>query len=581
MRHDTPLYFCVVVALLPLCTTGTCKDVSATGSDMYSKVSADVDDFVKGSPQTRCYAYVLKGVGVSCGVVGILVLATAFAEFVGVASPVFGERLAVIWDLFGGGYLGFTATVGWSLALTGALFWVAATYRTLLNTLTLVCFLSTACFCTLFVAASLVSARQVDSDMARLWYRADVGTLCDLQQSLRCSGLMHACTSNPPAVDSVAPLPRAVVAALAAEPSAGDGCERVATCSQYYPRSQRGSGVAEDNPVPCISVIARDAGNSVMFLALVGIAVSASLTLVCLVSTQPIGKAAAFTLFLLIWMTLGFHCWRLLREPSAERVTYAQKMVAGAADVTCLALTLISVAGLHWKDQLENTVKRRITCILMMVPVFAVASAVALAFPALEDCMAVIREVYSTLLLWVLVSVWDHTADTATPVSVSTLPGGGHGSAEDLRESRRKQIKVLCCLKIIFLDLNAYFFADLYPEWAGTAFLWADILAFSVLLTIVYAIYLALPQIHATGKHQFVSIKAIVSFIFFEFTMLNVLNREGLQTVIMGEMYVSIALVGVASFQFYTWILQPIGVSTPMNRQRPRPNASYGTMERV
>eukprot|EP01061_Rhynchopus_euleeides_P032090 TRINITY_DN531_c0_g2_i2.p1 TRINITY_DN531_c0_g2~~TRINITY_DN531_c0_g2_i2.p1 ORF type:complete len:195 (+),score=38.95 TRINITY_DN531_c0_g2_i2:70-654(+) len=154
---------------------------------------------------------------------------------------------------------------------------------------------------------------------------------------------------------------------------------------------------------------------------------------------------------------------------------------------------------------------------------------------------------------------WDTTAETKAVISLSSDYDSNVAKAEQIRDTHRARVRALTVVKIVLIDTNLYLFGAFYPRWAKVTLVTLGVLIFSFVLTVIHEIYTHLPTLAATGTHQFFSVKAIVSFIFFEFAVLKVLNFEGLQSVVMGELYISVALVGLAAFQLYTWIIAPLG----------------------
>ena len=518
--------------------------------------------WARGSPQPRCYTYLLCSAGIVCTVLGVLCMLVSTLEVLGVIQPVFSDRFLLWWSI-SGMVFGPAGTMGLSLMGVGMLCWLSARIRMVLNTLTLLTFVGAAFFIAMFEASRLVYVGSANEDMMRMWSTAETTTICDIQHTLRCSGLATPCYVEPyvpevhPRTQPPVSLPSSLPPARYANGMNGSNVTdpslpslfvlsrkyvepvNCRNCSEYY--AQR--GWMRYKNVTCASEIQRDAEMIIMPASLTAALVTLFLAVVCMMCTQPMGLAFASTAFLLVSMTMSFASWRRLRDPTLDDIHSAQRIVAATANFLSLCLALISIAGLHWKDAIANDLKRNITVILLLVPVFAVASSVALLFPFLEDFFATVREIYSTLLLLTLVSIWDTTAETKALISISSEYDRNMQSAESIRDTHRGRVRFLTLFKVVVVDINLYLFGGLYPQWVHILLVIAGALIFSFVLVVIHEIYTHLPALESVGTHQFFSVKAIVSFIFFEFAILKVLNFEGLHSVVMGELYISVALV--------------------------------------
>eukprot|EP01059_Diplonema_ambulator_P015162 TRINITY_DN2626_c0_g1_i1.p1 TRINITY_DN2626_c0_g1~~TRINITY_DN2626_c0_g1_i1.p1 ORF type:complete len:563 (+),score=122.71 TRINITY_DN2626_c0_g1_i1:966-2654(+) len=506
-----------------------------------------VQEWARGSQQPRCYSNSLKVLGLALFGVGVLLVLVAFLETIGLALPPFSNEVLLWWDA-AGFIVGPTMWFGVVWMFVGVWCWVASQFRLMLNLLTTVMLLVT-CLCfTLALTSSMVGYGGIVDDVHRVWSIASNNTVCNLEQGLGCRGLSQPCppsrTQDPDAEE------HNVTTNVTRWISWRYFTARFVTDSQCRTCTTE----AEYTNQTCLSLIQADALHVITPFAMTTGALFGSLSFICVMCTKPLGLAFALTTVLFMLMIYIFAEWRALWDPSQEEVQRAQRNVALAANVVALQLSLISIAGLHWKDY-PSEVKKPITVILAIVPIFAWASFIALFIPATEVFFGVLREVYCTVLLWKLVTIWDETAETVP------LIAAGKASKETASRDRsklRSYVLYLVVLKIM-LDINNYIFEDVYPSWLLTVLIWSSAFLFCVILAVIQEIFNRLPQIETTGKGQFLSVKAIISFIFFDFTILKLLHYEGLQSVIVGELYIAMALVCLAAFQLYTWLVIPLG----------------------
>eukprot|EP01063_Lacrimia_lanifica_P037944 TRINITY_DN7950_c2_g1_i1.p1 TRINITY_DN7950_c2_g1~~TRINITY_DN7950_c2_g1_i1.p1 ORF type:complete len:588 (+),score=187.23 TRINITY_DN7950_c2_g1_i1:165-1928(+) len=569
--------------------------------------------FWKGTPQTRWRYYTLLAAAAALFLAGVVLLGIdALVAVDAMASP-FSDAVHAWWSLAGFA-VGPDAWLGFALVAHGALCLAAAEYRVVLNALTVACLLMAGYFCMINVSAMLVGSGRFDRDVQVLWAHADTRGVCRFQLATGCSGLMALCPTDFPvqprhaAAHTAAPVqqpaanasthapaaarsghPQALRNLLFLEaPLAGLDAPECRNCSAYNPK---GWDWGLDDGDTCLTPIHTQAARVVVpFTGAVALLFCA-LSGVCLVSAQPLGLAFALTTVMLAAMVYAFSAWQTLFNPAQQDVREWQRGVAIAANFVAMQLATISIAGLHWKPHLPAALKQNITLVLFLVPVIGTASSFALLMPAAEAFFALVREVYCTLLLVVLVRIWDETAET---VPVIAVDDASHRAAESVRAAKRRWVNVLCLVKIAAVDLNGFVFESYYPPAALTLLVWAGVVLFSVILYVIHEIFKYLPSLREAGELQFFSIKAIVSFIFFDFAVLKVLHYEGFQSVIVGELYVSVALVGLAIFQLYTWLIAPLHVlpaaapdaalladthSPQGSAGRSSSRSGYGTME--
>ncbi|KAJ9445694.1 hypothetical protein DIPPA_33312 [Diplonema papillatum] len=560
-----------------------------------------VAGWAKGTDQSKCLFYLLRVFALSTGLVGILLFLIVGLQHIGKAQPLFAPKVALWW-----GVLGLpwdpSMTIAVTLVTVAVITWLSSQLRLVLNVSNVFALLALAAAIGVASTSGLVSTGTVSDDLLRLWFLTPKEDVCALQRGLRCTGLTIACQKN-----GTEPTNRSDQPSAPFDLSSLDSVElhvRVFSWKHAFGSVKTVLSneqcvdctpfLREDDPTPyegfghdrCLELIEMDAGLVVLPFA-IGVSVFFLVVVAVLTfAAQPMGIGFAYTTFLLTAMTLGFACYRYVFHPSGEELVQAQRWVVVVCNFVATQLSVISIAGLHWKDdhQYPGRLRRAITYILLMVPIFATASIFSLLLPQAEEFFGVMREVYCTLLLWQLVNVWDHAAPEAVPILAVKSSGKSaeHKNAEKQREREQTQVKMLVAIKVIFVDLNGYFLAGLYPDVMAKVFVWIDVVLFSVILAGIHTIFQHLPQLHETGEGQFYSIKAIVSFMFFEFGVLKLLDLEGLQSVMVGEMYIAIALVGLAGFQLYTWLWAPLGAPLHVVKMQVTSNSrsnsrSYGT----
>eukprot|EP01064_Diplonema_japonicum_P025163 TRINITY_DN3619_c0_g1_i1.p1 TRINITY_DN3619_c0_g1~~TRINITY_DN3619_c0_g1_i1.p1 ORF type:complete len:531 (+),score=62.67 TRINITY_DN3619_c0_g1_i1:1068-2660(+) len=497
--------------------------------------------WARGSEQTTCLSITLLATGLSLVGIGILMMLVEMLQTFGFALPLFSAAVEMWWGMAG---FSLNPTMWFAVACVclGATCIMAAYLRIVVNLLTLLMLLSTAYCFTAALFSSMVGYGNITDDVQRLWSLSDNETICELEKTVNCRGLTAPCPQTQ-TQHSAGNLVKWVSWRYLHLTAIDD-----AQCRECH------TGVAYTN-VTCLSFIESDATHVITPFAMTVGTLTSGLTFLCVLCTKPMGLAFSGSTFLLLIMTYAFSCWRSLWSPSQAEVAETQRVVAAGANFIALQLSLISIGGLHWKNSYSNELKKAITSILAIVPVFALASSFALLVPATEEFFSMVREVYCTVLLWKLVTVWDHTAET---VPLIITGKDSHVAAESDRQKLRSRVVYLVVVKIA-LDVSTYLFKNLYPPWLVRVLVWSGAVLFCVILVVIHDIFDRLPQLESTGEGQFFSVKAIVSFVFFDFTVLKLLDYEGLQSVMLGELYIAMALVGLAAFQLYTWLVIPLG----------------------
>eukprot|EP01060_Flectonema_neradi_P015578 TRINITY_DN22208_c0_g3_i1.p1 TRINITY_DN22208_c0_g3~~TRINITY_DN22208_c0_g3_i1.p1 ORF type:complete len:550 (+),score=53.55 TRINITY_DN22208_c0_g3_i1:160-1809(+) len=510
----------------------------------------NMQSWARGSSQKWCFYYVLRASAGAAVATGILLWLVSVLETFGYAQDVFPSHLA-LWFYAAGFTFSPITTVSGMLILLGLALWLSAQYRLVLNVTTLALLMSTCLAASVASTVNLLSAGRLEEDLVRLWTITPTPAVCAIQETLHCSGIVHNCNvkeelNNTLPAKKYYYLRKTKVIELEAEDLFRLECREECVYSNSKFNKTCEAGIVRDTYL-------------VLFPFSVGsFLVLASLSVICSMCCKPLGLAFVSTTCLLLFISYLFSYWRWLWRPTQREIANAQRVVAASANFIAVQLSVVSIAGLHWKNELSNEVKRSITFILAIVPVFGVASSFALILPYTEEFFSTLREVYCTLLLWKLVTVWQHTAETTPLIHVGA---DSVRLAENRRHRQHQQIKWLIGVKVICFDLNSYFFGGFYPSWVVSLMLLVSIVLFSVILYLIHEVFSHLRSLRETGEGQFFSIKAIVSFVFFDFAVLKLLDFEGVQSVMVGELYIAVALVGLSSFQLYTWIISPLGSS--------------------
>ena len=510
--------------------------------------------WARGSSQKWYCYYMLRASAGAAVAIGVMLWLISVLVSFGYAQDIFASHLA-LWFFATGFTFAPITTISGSLIMLGIALWLSAQYRLVLNVTTLMLLMFTCLSASIVATVDLLSSGRLEEDLVRLWTITPTPAICAIQETLHCSGLVHSC--NKKVNDSLHTSPL-----------------QVKRYKKYYFLSRTKLTVMDELEViqlecreacsysnsnfnnTCEGDITKDTYRVLLPFSVGCFVVLTGLSIICSMCCKPLGFAFVSTSCLLLFMSYIFSYWRGLWNPTNHQVANVQRIVAASANFIAVQLSVVSIAGLHWKDELSNDVKRSITFILAIVPVFGVASCFALMLPETEEFFSTLREVYCTLLLWKLVTVWQHTAET-TPL-IHTGPESVR-IADDYRNSQHQKIKWLIGIKVILLDLNEYLFGDYYPGWLLSVMILLGICIFSIILYYIHEVFSGLRSLRETGEGQFFSIKAIVSFVFFDFAVLKILDFEGVQSVMVGELYISVALVGLSSFQLYTWIFSPLG----------------------
>eukprot|EP01065_Artemidia_motanka_P051012 TRINITY_DN8865_c1_g1_i4.p1 TRINITY_DN8865_c1_g1~~TRINITY_DN8865_c1_g1_i4.p1 ORF type:complete len:595 (+),score=197.43 TRINITY_DN8865_c1_g1_i4:41-1786(+) len=246
------------------------------------------------------------------------------------------------------------------------------------------------------------------------------------------------------------------------------------------------------------------------------------------------------------------------------------------------ALSVVGRYSAGWDHNLPFNLPaeavRRIRSVLSMSLVFAVVSALNVVTEQLVqspqlyvDTFRTVRDCYGLYTLYQVAACW--------------VEVGQRGARADAKVALRQlQTRVLGVAALAVLDGTCYILLLVLGGYGGllsAEWTWmlqaAAMIFFTAILRLVMDIHEALPDIgDGYGRGQFFSVKGIIGLDFFLNIAVPLASLGPHYTVVLTEMYSSLALAIFTVYQVYVWVLNP--VRKPME---PRYNSLFEPMMRT